>query len=122
MLFAALADLLIFWGHGWSAPGTAPGWSGGMGLAQRLVQTFQNSTLVPALGRGIWSYIAMDVVRLVVLGLICTSAYTVLVRVFVRSHVEDMLMVTPARLRGPVRRVLLLRERVPEAAAVGSSA
>jgi hypothetical protein len=119
MLVTALADLAIFWGHGWQVPGAAPGWSGGFGLAQRLVNIFNATS---TFGRGVWPYIAMDVVRLIVLGSICTIAYTVLARVFIRSHLEEMLMVTPARLRGPVRRVLLLRERVPEAAAVGSSA
>lgn len=119
MLVTALADLAIFWGHGWQAPGAAPSWSGGFGLAQRLVNIFNGTSMF---GRGVWPYIAMDVVRLIVLGSICTIAYTVLARVFIRSHLEEMLMVTPARLRGPVRRVLLLRERVPEAAAVGSSA
>lgn len=118
MLVTALADLAIFWGQGWNAPGA--GWSGGLGLAQRLVQHFQTSTLVPALGRGVWAYIAMDVVRLVVLGSICTIAYAVLIRIFVRSHVEDTLLVTPARLRGLARRVLLLR--APDTARAGGDA
>jgi hypothetical protein len=110
MLVTALADLAIFWGRGWNATGGTPGWSGGLGLAHSLVQHFQASTLVPALGRGVWAYIAMDVVRLVLLGSICTLSYAVLARVFVRSHLEDTLQVTPGRLRGLVRRLLLLRD------------
>lgn len=116
MLITALADLAIFWGNGW----TVGGWSGGLGMANRLV-AFMYSSPVPMLGRGVWPYVAMDVVRLVVLGSICTIAYTLLVRVFIRSHLEDTLLVTPARLRGPMRRLLLLRERHPHAAPVGST-
>jgi PST family polysaccharide transporter len=112
MLVSALADLAIFWGGGF----TTHGWSGGLGLGPKLVAYFGASPPIEMIGRGIWPFVAMEVVRLLVLGAICTLAYAALVRVFIRSHVEDTIAVMPAKLRRPVRRAFLLREK-PVAAA-----